>query len=118
MVQTRDLSVNELLAIYHTLLSIFGEQGWWPADTPFEVMVGAVLTQNTAWRNVERAIENLKGEGVLTPQGLREIDGARLAELIRPAGYYNVKATRLKRLIAFLDTEYGGGPHEDVLRTP
>jgi len=108
MVQTRDLSVNELLAIYHTLLSIFGEQGWWPADTPFEVMVGAVLTQNTSWRNVERAIENLKGEGVLTPQGLRGIDGARLAQLIRPAGYYNVKAKRLKSLIAFLDTEYEG----------
>jgi endonuclease-3 related protein len=108
MLHTRVLSVNDLLAIYHTLLSIFGEQGWWPADTPFEVMVGAVLTQNTAWRNVEQAIENLKGEGVLTPLGLRGIDRERLAELIRPAGYYNVKAKRLKSLVEFLDTEYGG----------
>jgi endonuclease-3 related protein len=108
MVHTRDLSVNELLGIYHTLLSFFGEQGWWPADTSFEVMVGAILTQNTAWRNVERAIENLKGEGVLTPPGLWGIDEARLAELIRPAGYYNVKAKRLKSLMQFLDTGYGG----------
>jgi endonuclease-3 related protein len=71
-------------------------------------MVGAVLTQNTAWRNVERAIENLKTEGVLTPLALGEIDEARLAELIRPAGYYNVKAKRLKSLMEFLDMGYGG----------
>jgi len=102
------LSVKELPALYHTLLSFFGEQGWWPADTPFEVVVGAVLTQNTAWRNVERAIENLKEEGVLTPQGLREVEESSLAELIRPAGYYNVKAKRLKSLMEFLDRGYGG----------
>jgi endonuclease-3 related protein len=96
------------LTIYDTLLRFFGEQGWWPADTPFEVMVGAVLTQNTAWRNVERAIANLKEEDVLTHLALRRIDEARLAELIRPAGYYNVKAKRLKSLIAFLDRGYGG----------
>jgi endonuclease-3 related protein len=71
-------------------------------------MVGAVLTQNTAWRNVERAIENLKGEGVLTPMGLRGVDESRLAELIRPAGYYNVKARRLKSLMEFLAGECGG----------
>jgi endonuclease-3 related protein len=100
--------VNELLAIYRTLLSFFGEQGWWPADTPFEVMVGAVLTQNTSWRNVERAIGNLKTEGVLTPQALRKIDEARLAAFIRPAGYYNVKAKRLKSLMEFIDVEYEG----------
>jgi endonuclease-3 related protein len=102
------LSVKELLAIYHTLLSFFGEQGWWPAETPFEVMVGAVLTQNTAWRNVERAIENLKEKGVLTPQVLMKLDESRLAGLIRPAGYYNVKARRLKHLMNFLAGEYGG----------
>jgi len=71
--------------------------------------VGAVLTQNTAWRNVERAIENLKEEGVLTPQSLIGLDEARLAGLIRPAGYYNVKARRLKHLMHFLDEAYGGG---------
>jgi endonuclease-3 related protein len=100
--------LKELFTIYDTLLKFFGEQGWWPADSPFEVMVGAVLTQNTAWRNVERAIANLKEEDVLTSLGLRRIDEARLAELIRPAGYYNVKAKRLKSLIEFLDRGYGG----------
>lgn len=100
--------MKELLLIYHRLLTFFGEQGWWPAETPFEVMVGAILTQNTAWRNVEHAIENLKKAEVLTPEGLRRITERRLARLIRPAGYYNVKARRLKALIAFLTGEYGG----------
>jgi endonuclease III related protein len=104
----KDRSVKAISAIYRTLLRFFGEQGWWPAETPFEVIVGAILTQNTAWRNVEQAIENLKQEGVLTPQGLRTVDETRLAGLIRPAGYYNVKAKRLKGLMAFLDKEYGG----------
>jgi endonuclease III related protein len=96
------------LPIYHKLLSFFGEQGWWPAETPFEVMVGAILTQNTAWRNVEHAIENLKQEGVLTPEGLRRITERRLARFIRPAGYYNVKAKRLKEFSLFLTREFGG----------
>jgi endonuclease-3 related protein len=100
--------VKELAVIYHRLLSFFGEQGWWPAETPFEVMVGAILTQNTAWRNVEHAIARLKEAGVLTPEGLHRITERRLARLIRPAGYYNVKAKRLKALIAFLTREYGG----------
>jgi endonuclease-3 related protein len=100
--------VKELAVIYHRLLSFFGEQGWWPAETPFEVMVGAILTQNTAWRNVEHAIARLKEAGVLTPEGLHRIPERRLARLIRPAGYYNVKAKRLKALIAFLTREYGG----------
>jgi endonuclease-3 related protein len=100
--------VKELLTIYDTLLQFFGEQGWWPADTPFEVVVGAVLTQNTAWRNVERAIANLKEARVLTPQGLIGLDETKLARLVRPAGYYNVKARRLKHLMYFLDKECGG----------
>jgi endonuclease-3 related protein len=100
--------VKELLPIYHKLLSFFGGQGWWPAETPFEVIIGAILTQNTAWRNVEHAIENLKQEGVLTPEGLRRITERRLARLIRPAGYYNVKAKRLKEFSLFLTREYGG----------
>ena len=98
----------ELLTIYQKLLTCFGEQGWWPAQTPFEVVVGAVLTQNTAWRNVERAIENLKRDEVLTPEGLIEIEESRLSQLIRPAGYYNVKARRLKNVMDFLQREYGG----------
>lgn len=70
--------------------------------------MGAILTQNTAWRNVERAIENLKEAGVLTPQGLHRITEKRLARLIRPSGYYNVKAKRLKGLMEFLEGGYGG----------
>jgi endonuclease-3 related protein len=103
-----DGSVKELSVIYHRLLSFFGEQGWWPAETPLEVMVGAILTQNTAWRNVEHAIANLKEAGVLTAEGLRRIPERRLARLIRSAGYYNVKARRLKALIAFLSGEFRG----------
>jgi endonuclease-3 related protein len=106
--QANDRSVKELSVIYNRLLSFFGEQGWWPAETPFEVMVGAILTQNTAWRNVEHAIVRLKEAGVLTPEGLHRITERRLARLIRPAGYYNIKASRLKALIAFLTREYGG----------
>jgi endonuclease-3 related protein len=101
-------SVKELLLIYQRLLSFFGGQGWWPAETPFEVIVGAILTQNTAWRNVEHAIANLKEAGVLTSEGLHRIPERRLARLIRPAGYYNVKAKRLKELSIFLNREYGG----------
>lgn len=100
--------MKELFLIYNRLLSFFGKQGWWPAETPFEVMVGAILTQNTAWRNVEHAIDNLKKDGVLTPEGLHRITEKRLAKLIHPAGYYNVKAKRLKELISFLAREYGG----------
>jgi endonuclease-3 related protein len=94
--------------VYQTLMRTFGGQGWWPAETPFEVLVGAILTQNTAWKNVELAIDNLKEAGVLTPQGLRNLDETRLAALIRPAWYYNIKAKRLKNVMDFLDQEYGG----------
>ncbi|OGV95722.1 endonuclease [Microgenomates group bacterium RBG_16_45_19] len=97
-----------LLWMYETLLSSFGPQGWWPAETPFEVIVGAVLTQNTAWRNVERAIDNLKKAGVLSPSRLSKLTEKKLAKLIRSAGYYNVKAKRLKNVMNFLNREYGG----------
>jgi endonuclease-3 related protein len=85
-----------------------GHQRWWPGDTPFEVMVGAILTQNTAWKNVEKAIQNLKAEKKLSPAALRDISVKRLASLIRPAGYFNVKADRLKHFIRFLFREYEG----------
>ena len=94
--------------MYDTLLSSFGPQGWWPAETPFEVIVGAVLTQNTAWSNVERAIANLKKAEVLSPSRLSKLTEKKLAKLIRSAGYYNVKAKRLKNFMHFLDREYGG----------
>lgn len=74
----------------------FGPQHWWPAETPFEVMLGAILTQNTAWSNVEKAIENLRREDALDVQTLIQVPTAQLAEWIRPSGYFNIKAGRLK----------------------
>ncbi|MCU0841191.1 MAG: hypothetical protein MUC79_05655 [Thiobacillaceae bacterium] len=88
---------------YRLLRDAYGPQHWWPGETPFEVMVGAVLTQNTAWTNVERAIANLKAGGALSAPALLALPDAALAELIRPAGYFNVKARRLKALCAFLE---------------
>jgi endonuclease-3 related protein len=88
--------------IYRKLFDCFGPQYWWPGDTPFEIAVGAILTQNTNWANVEKAIGNLKKHGVLTAKALHEIPVRRLAELIRPAGYFNVKAKRLKSFLEFL----------------
>ncbi|MRR06867.1 MAG: endonuclease III domain-containing protein [Deltaproteobacteria bacterium] len=93
---------NMLQEVFDTLLAAYGPRFWWPADTPFEVCVGAILTQNTNWGNVEKAIANLKREGLLSPEGLRDIPTAQLAELIRPAGYYNVKSARLKDFIGWL----------------
>ena len=87
-----------------------GHLHWWPGDTPFEVCVGAVLTQNTAWRNVERAIANLKAAEVLDPGRLYALPEGKLAELIRPAGYFNVKARRLRSFLRLLVEECGGDP--------
>ena len=95
-------------AFYDALETHFGPQHWWPAETPFEVMVGAILTQNTNWRNVEKAIENIRRAGLLDPVALRSLPRERLAELIRPAGYYNVKAARLANLLSVLVDEYDG----------
>src|SRR3970282_2280886 len=89
-------------AIYHAMLEALGPQGWWPGRTRFEVIVGAILTQNTSWGNVARAIENLRRACALTPQALAAIPPARLARLIRLSGYYNVKAGRVKRFLRFL----------------
>lgn len=97
-----------LLKIYRALLQHFGHRHWWPGETSFEVIVGAVLTQNTAWKNVEKAIVNLKRENVLSLSALHRISESRLARLIRPAGYFNVKAGRLKNVIEFLRHKSGG----------
>jgi endonuclease III related protein len=99
---------RDLLKIYNRLYRTFGPRGWWPGQTPFEVMVGAVLTQNTAWVNVEKAIRNLKRAKALTPARLDSIEILRLSLLIRPTGYFNVKAKRLKSLVGFLFKEYNG----------
>ncbi|MCL2791319.1 MAG: endonuclease III domain-containing protein [Desulfobulbus sp.] len=96
-----------LRAVYDRMRSHFGPQHWWPAETPFEVMVGAILTQNTAWKNVERALANLKGAGVMSLAALSELPTALLAEYIRPAGYYNIKAGRLHNLLHRITDQYG-----------
>ncbi len=96
----------ELEEMYNRLFARFGSQGWWPGDNPFEIMVGAILTQNTNWKNVEKAIDNLKRAGVLSLDILLGLPEPLLAEYIRPAGYYNIKAGRLKNLFAMLEHEW------------
>lgn len=88
--------------IYQALLEHYGPQHWWPGDTPFEVMVGAILTQNTAWSNVELAIDNLKTAELLAARRIVDCSDEELASWLRPAGYFNIKATRLKNLCRFL----------------
>lgn len=100
--------MNKLEIIYKKLYKAFGPQHWWPGDTSFEVAVGAILTQNTNWGNVEKAINNLKSARVLSAKKIHEMPISKLAQLIRPAGYFNVKAKRLRAFIDFLVTEYNG----------
>jgi endonuclease III related protein len=94
--------------VYERLLARFGPQHWWPGESPFEVLVGAVLVQNTAWKNVERAIENLRAAGVLEPRALYELPVDDLAALIHPAGYFQVKAKRLRNLLKLVVDDYDG----------
>lgn len=99
---------KELIAVYRVLRNSRGFLNWWPASGRFEVMVGAILTQNTAWSNVEKAISNLRRAKLLSYKGLKAVAVSRLAGLIRSSGYYNQKAIKLKNLIFFLEKEYGG----------
>lgn len=99
---------EELLEIYQRLTGYFGELHWWPADEPFEMMAGAILTQNTAWRNVEKAIAALRERNFLSPAALFYLPEEHLAEIIRPSGYYHLKAGRLKSFVRFIMEEYGG----------
>lgn len=102
--QKRDI----LLKIYKSLYDYFGPLNWWPGATPFEVMVGAILTQNTSWSNVEKAINNLKKENLLEPRKLYRINQEELAQLIKPSGYYNIKARRLKNFINLFINDFEG----------
>lgn len=99
---------NQLRNYYSVLYRAWGPQHWWPADTAFEVIVGAYLTQNTAWTNVERALANLRAAQALSVEGIRAMRIAKLERLIRPSGYFRQKARRLKTFVAFLDKKYGG----------
>jgi endonuclease-3 related protein len=95
------------MELFDLLLKRYGALHWWPAETPIEVCVGAILTQNTNWLNVEKAIVNLRREGLLSVQALWEIDRERLAELIRPSGFFNVKSARLKDFIGWIRGGHG-----------
>lgn len=101
-------SGHTIRTYYNHLYEAWGAQHWWPAETQFEVIVGAYLTQNTAWTNVERALENLRGAKLLTVAGIRTAKLARLQRLIRPSGYFRQKAARLKTFVRFLDERYRG----------
>lgn len=99
---------EQIRKYYQTLHEAWGPQHWWPAHSRFEVIVGAYLTQNTAWTNVEKALANLRGAGLLNLDGIRRVPLGRLEKLIRSAGYFRQKARRLKTFVAFLDPHYGG----------
>jgi endonuclease III related protein len=99
---------EQIRKYYGTLFNAWGAQHWWPAETQFEVIVGAYLTQNTAWTNVERALANLRAADALTVDAIRTIRLSRLERLIRPSGYFRQKAKRLKTFVAFLDQKYAG----------
>lgn len=100
---------KKLLFLYERLFTHFGSQHWWPGNTPFEVAIGAILTQNTNWQNVERAINNLKRARALSAAAIRRISEEELAGLVRPSGYFRQKAVRLKIFVDFLYNHYRGG---------
>ena len=87
---------SKLREIFEWLYEAYGPQHWWPGDTPFEVMIGAILTQNTAWSNVEKAMDSLKAIDCLSPEAILALSHESLAGLLRPSGYFNVKARRLQ----------------------
>ncbi|HUY81251.1 MAG TPA: hypothetical protein VMU92_05970 [Acidobacteriaceae bacterium] len=101
-------ATGRLLALYRSLEEAYGPQQWWPARTAFEVVVGAYLTQSTAWTSVERTIANLDAHGLLNVAGIRDLPESELRELIRPSGYMTRKAAAIKAFVAFLDNYYGG----------
>jgi endonuclease-3 related protein len=94
--------------MHDVLMRAYGPQQWWPANTPFEVILGAYLTQNTSWKAVERSLRNLRASGALTPEGLRTLPLARLRHLIRPSGFMTRKAPALKAFVEMLDAEFAG----------
>ena len=104
----RSLNSDQLIIIYNDLLDQIGPRGWWPADSPFEVIIGAILTQNTVWKNVEKAIINLKKNNLLSPESLFAVPIDSLAEYIRPSGYFNQKAKKIKNFLDYFKNTYSG----------
>jgi len=107
---------DRILAVYEHLVDHYGPQHWWPGETPFEVCIGAILTQNTAWTNVEKAIASLKNASALSADGIRALSEEELAPLIRPSGYYNAKARKLKAFVSWLEA-YCGDDMEALVQT-
>ena len=99
---------NRIYKIYENLFEFYGPQNWWPADDAFECVVGAILTQNTSWKNVEMSINNIKSEMSLSINNIYEITVEELSRLIKPSGYYNQKALRLKGFVEFIYNKYNG----------
>jgi endonuclease-3 related protein len=114
---TGSQSELQLRKMYAALLESYGTRKWWPAETAFEVVLGAFLTQATAWRSVERSIANLREAGMLSIEGIREISEGKLRELIRPSGFVQRKAASIKAFVQFLDEQYGGSL-EQMAETP
>ncbi len=102
------IPARRLRKLYDQLAAAYGPQHWWPAETAFEVIIGAYLTQNTSWKAVERSIANLRRAGALTPEGLRAIPLRKLRRLIQPSGFFTRKAPALKAFVAMLDAEFSG----------
>jgi len=111
-------AIDGVAQVYERLRGHRGPSGWWPAETPFEVCVGAILVQNTAWPNVEKALCSLRAAGRLSYEGLAGLGQEELAALIRPSGCYNVKAKRLAAFVDFLGREYGGRVEAMAARAP
>jgi len=111
------LGSGHLIEIYDRLYTAYGPQRWWPGDSEFEIIAGAILTQSASWSNVERALANLKAAGLLSPKGIEALSESELAELIRPSGYYNAKARKLKAFVELLD-ERAVGDLERLLGLP
>lgn len=101
-------SSNRIKKLYDMLYERYGPQGWWPGDSALECAIGAILTQNTSWKNAAKAIQNLKEENILSFQDLENICSELLAQIIRPSGYYNQKAVKIKRFIKFVRDKYEG----------
>jgi endonuclease-3 related protein len=106
--QTAEAERKALLAIYSRLYDAYGPQEWWPGDSAFEVIIGAILTQSAAWANVEKALANLKGANALSPEGIAALSAAELAQLIRPSGYFNAKSRKLKAFVDLLHDRFAG----------
>ena len=106
--QSSQFSLSEVSLMFLSLYRFFGPQSWWPGENPFEVCIGAILTQNTSWKNVEKAINALKSAELLSEERLNKIDEKKLAEYLRPSGYYNQKAKKVKYFLKFLFSTYGG----------